>query len=227
MHKEPQLIHCRVELLYFPQEIPEERLRGFFGNISQSTGIKYKEFKILPNNEAIFRTVEGNNISLTFIRKDRLIIQDDFPQFPLDILKSNVESIVKSAYNFIRVPFFISQVSVIRRLYRLAKFNDARVFLGDNMCGMKDKLFPIFNRPAHIFGLRLSFPPFKENKIGYNLRIESYARDPQFIFVENMGVYNAPLTVNNINLILNNLDETNRFIEENTLEFVEQFDVSD
>lgn len=226
MHKESQLIHSRVELLYFPQNIPEERLREFFGNISQSTGIKYKEFKILPNNEAIFRTVEGSNISLTFIRRDRLIIQEDFPQFPLEILKSNVESIVKAAYNFIRVPFFVSQVSVIRRLYRPAKFNDARVFLGDNMCGMKDKLFPVFKRPAHIFGLRLSFPSFKENKIGYDLRIESYARDPKLIFVENMGVYNAPLTVNNINLILSNLDETNRFIEENTLEFLERFDVS-
>ena len=199
-------------------------MREFFNDIPKTVGISYKEFKILPNSEALFRTVEGNNISLTLIKKDRLIVQEEFPQMPLNVLKTNIASLVKGAYNFLRIPFFVSQVSVIRRLYQPTNFKDARVFLGNNMCGLKDRLFPVFNRPVHIFGLRFSFPPFKERKIGYDLRIESYARNPQLIFVENVGIYNEPLTVDRINLMLNNLEQTNRFIEENVLRFLEQFD---
>jgi hypothetical protein len=81
----------------------------------------------------------------------------------------------------------------------LAIDGDARNFIGERIMDFPPAKIRRFNRPLHVLGVRMMFPPFEaqatnketgevetlqEEKWGLDVKIESWMKDPSKLFVE-------------------------------------------
>lgn len=74
--------------------------------------------------------------------------------------------------------------------------DDARSFLGGYIMLMDPNKFDIIDRPLHLLGLRLYFPPCEEAVWGVNVRVESAIYDTNCIYIESEGGWDSTVEWN-------------------------------
>ena len=224
MHPEPMNILYRSELVHPPQEYTNKSLQKFYYELTQVEGLNFNKFEIVANGADI-SIKEERTVFSCMIRNDRIILTEEWAKCTLAEFQNRLNELVQLTLRSLNVKFFIAQTCVVRCLFMLTKLDDSRRFLGDEICQLKDKIFPQFKRPAHLFGLSLWFPRGKEDPLAFNLRIESFNEDTTKIFLENIGTYiGQPIIPDRLNLIVENLQRTNDFLVKNTFQFLEQFE---
>lgn len=111
---------------------------------------------------------------------------------------------------------------------------DARAFLGGWVMLMHPyKLAPI-ERPLHVLGVRLFFPPFDEDDEqaetrrktdwSVNVRVESSINDPGKLFLEADATWNEPIPWDNgvVNKAVECLGVTKAFMADKVVKFLQQ-----
>lgn len=229
MHPEAQIIHFGVELIHPPHSHEEQSLREFYFEISKLRwcGCDYKEFRLIPGG-AEMSSAKGRLRSVCSIRADRLTVFEDWTTVSLDEFATRVEEIAKRYLQMIAIKVFVVQHSVVRALLTPTYFKDTRAFLAETVCRLDgaQEIFPHFEqKPCHMFGLRLMFPPTENEPRRFSLRIESYNQDPSRVFVECIcDLEGPPTTEENLHTIDENLRRAYTYTTERTFSFLNQFD---
>ena len=112
----------------------------------------------------------------------------------------------------------------IRTLVNPRNFTDSREFLCRGMFGFDEEV-DVFARAPQLFGIRMVFPPDKDNPNAYSLRIESFNQDVRSIFIENQASYAPILVARGLDALVENVDNAYQFLVERALDFMANFDV--
>lgn len=227
MHPEVQTKYLHVELVHPPKNYPDKRL---FDKINQEIGEftpVFTQLQVLPQGTgAELRGKVGETGYFCRFGQDRVIVSEENPRSSVPEFQENALRIVNLALKTLLVQFFIAQTSIVRCVLVPSNYSDARLFLGEGVCSLKQQISNLAKAgPIHIFGLRLTFPATSQRQVAHNVRIESLAQDPRRIWVENVSVFaSRPITPGDLSLIEENIQEANRFVEEDIRNFLAQFD---
>jgi hypothetical protein len=227
MHPEPQTTYLRVELLHPPKDYRDKRV---FDKVNLEIGEfapVYSQLQVFGGGTGASLTgkVEETQYVCEF-RRDRLLVSEHNPRLGLADFDQNLLKIVNLALKTLQVQFFIAQSSIVRCVFMPSNFSDARVFLGERVCSLKDEISALAKAgPMHIFGLRFVFPATPQRRLAHNVRVESLLEDPRKVWVENGAVFaSRPITPAELSVISQNIRETSRFVEEDIFNFLAQFD---
>lgn len=80
-------------------------------------------------------------------------------------------------------------------------------------------------RPIHGCGIRLVFPPLRDNQSEYIIRVESLLKDISRILLENQARFFVPIQLQEDYLanIKEELDKTYSFLRQNISDFLMQY----
>ena len=227
MHPEPKTIYYYAALIHPPQVYSEKRVFDKINLRLSEMNMSYTDYRFRAEMGARFTGKVDNTTYHLVFQRDRIIVSEDWVTSDAAEFSDVVSRIAEMAAEELRIQFFINQIAVVRALFTPSNFPDSRVFLGDNLCGLKGKLSENFpSRPAATFGLRFSFPPTRDDPISFNVRMESYNRDPSQIFVEASShpVPRGPIKPDEGDRIMENISRAERFIMEDLFQFLDQFD---
>jgi len=212
-------------MVHIPSKHAFERLREVYNQVSNTCG--YDNFIRLPNGARLERGQgqgEGEEISTLTFLNDRVQMVEDHVTMPVDQIGKKLVEVLQKAMPILGLPFFLVQQYTVRAIATPNSFKNASEFIGRSLFRIRDEDVTLLERPTNIFGLRLVFPPTKSQPHHFNVRIEAYTRDPQSVYLENVGVYKAPLEFQRLEALKDNLEQTSEFLTGNVCRFLSQYD---
>jgi hypothetical protein len=155
-------------------------------------------------------------------------------QFTQDHLGTSVEEfgmkvadVLKTTMPLLQIPVILVQQGTVRVIASPNSFKTAAEFLARSIFRIRQEDLQLLGRPTSVFGFRLVFPPTKEHPAAYNVRIESYLRDPRSVYVENVGTFKAPIQLQSLDAVQRNLELTSQHIVDHVLPFLSRYDKKD
>ncbi len=118
----------------------------------------------------------------------------------------------------------LNSTALIRQLFRID--GDSRDFLAEHVMNIRPDRFGPLNRPIHLLGMRIAFPPYeaewregdetKTDKADWvlELKVESWLADPQMLFVEADANWHEPMQWNKqtVTTLVNRLQELTSYL---------------
>ena len=223
MLSEPRTISLLVELIHIPAKHPIEKLREVYNQVSTSCG--YDNFIRLASGARIERGQgEGEEVSTVTFQNDRLQMVEDNMTGSVEQAGKKLVAVLQKAMPILGIPFFLVQQYTVRAIATPNSFKNASEFIGRNLFRIREEDVAVLERPTNIFGLRLVFPPTKNHHHHFNVRIESYTRDPQSVYLENVGMFKMPIEMARLEELRKHLDQTSEFLSQNICSFLSQYD---
>lgn len=212
-----------VLLVHPPLLHSDKKLRELFNKLG--TIHEFTEYQQLTEGAAQFRRTwraTNERISCTF-RNDRVEIVHDFPTTDLQGFWRTVQDVLSESVKMLRIPAFVLQQYLIRKVANPLAVADARIFLTQKVCSIQDEQLQEFGRPLHGIGLRLFFPASQEAPAEYDVKVESLLRDPMQLFLENRAKFYVPVQTADLTPMKSNLEATEQFLTETVVRFLYQF----
>jgi hypothetical protein len=232
MYPEPITIFLGTALIHLPQNYEETDLRKFYAELAEKAkayGCNYEAFSIVGANSADLQTKRPEFLSRCLVRHDRICIEESASGVDIEGFVARVNEVAGIATDVLKTKMYIIQSCNVQCIFRPSSTKDARIFLSEKVCNLAggDKIFPHFDKkPAHLFGIRLSFLSTPDQPFAFDLRIESYNRNTSSIFTENIGNYmGQPIAPDNLKPLEANIRKTVDFLKRNTFQFLQQFDI--
>lgn len=227
MLSEPRTINLLTELIHVPAKHSVDNLRKVYNSICSSCG--YENFIRTGDGARVEQSkVEGSNgnSSVTF-RQDRIIVLEDRTTLSLEEYVHRLESVARTAMEVLKLPLFLVQQSTVRSLASPNFYKSSGEFLSKTLFKIDEDDMAPLGRPVNIFGLRLLFPATPDNPQQFNVRIESYVKDPRSVYIENVGMYKSPVQYQNLDVLGQNMESTAEFLSSNLCGFLTQYDRKD
>jgi hypothetical protein len=225
MLSEPRTISILAELIHIPTKQPFERLRDVYNAISGSCG--YDNCIRLPVGARLERgqgQSENEEVSTMTFLTDRVQMVEDNLAMSVEGVGKKLAAVLEKAMPTLGIPFFLAQQFTVRAIAAPNSFKTASEFIGRSLFRIGEEDVAVLERPTNIFGLRLIFPPTKNLAHNFNVRIEAYTRDPKSVYIENVGVFKAPIEFARLEVLQKNLELTSEFISSNVCRFLSQYD---
>ena len=116
---------------------------------------------------------------------------------PPEWIETRQMEVLRRFESFFRPTLILGSAAMIRATLKID--GDARVFLANHVMHLDQSRLRLFKRPAHLVGLRLSFPPYKlktdgaEKSEDWSLQVkaESLVEDPSKLYLEADGRWQA------------------------------------
>ena len=213
--------------MHQPRQHALPALQKLYYELSQTRNANYLISDFSPKAPPRFVTKRGNKSqSLVAFLPDRILIAEEWVDIPLSAYLDKLETIAEKAGAELGIPQFNAQTATIRTTFALTHFDDARVFLFEQMCGLEGKLGPFLGRPIGVGGLRLVLPETPDFPGTLNVIVESYRFSQNEIFVEVRGAFAAePITADSLDTIRSNFRVVRSFISDHIYPFLAQFDI--
>lgn len=218
-----RLYSMAIEAVYMPSQFDEKKCRGIFDRISDSHSIT--TYQSLPDNSVMMSSKdEKTNLSRYRISKDRISMTYDFCSQSMNYYQAMSDDFIKIFTEITGNSMFLMHSVIIRKLLNIKGIEDGRGFLIGKVFSMKEENFKSFGRPLHAMGVRMFFPPIKDDMNAYDVKIESWMEDYRTIFLECAGVYSVPVDIKTNSAGLgNDITKTDEFINNNVAGFLSQF----
>jgi hypothetical protein len=215
----------QTELLYPPVRLTEQALKDFAYQLDRR-GVSYNQSRYADNGlELVQSSTSSAELSRYVVKPDRLVVvHENVERLGFEIFCEKVEIIAKMCMEAFHLPFFLSQVHVIRKIVNPAGTPDARLYLLDHVCGFGEDRRKAFRRPVHGVGLRFVFPVVSnDDPYEFDVKVESFLRDGRLLFIENIGRFHPPVVANNLAALRAGLEKTNAFLLDQIAAFFAQF----
>lgn len=222
-----QLIHPPINL-----EGNKDSIKNIYHELSSVKVCNYDNisFDGFPTSPPRLTKKRDSTVSSCLFSRDHILIEEDWADITLENFSEKIKEILNKAFQLLNLTFLVIQVCTVRCLFTPGCSTDARVFLAEKACGLEGgKISPYFKRPAQMFGMRLLFPPLKDIPYSFDIRIESFNRDPRQIFVETKGTFPLihPITPTNVEVAGVNMTTTYGLCTNEIKNFLDQFDTSE
>jgi hypothetical protein len=231
VYPDSKTIYLGTELIYPPRKHEKTLLQQFYTALSTEAkfcGCDYDKFTYAGESRLDLRTGQGETLSQCLVMSDRIRLSEGTTA-SLEDFVTRIKEVAAIAGRVLNTGIYIIQSCNVQRLFRPSTSKDSRVFLAEKVCKMngKENISPYFeDKRAHVFGVRLAFPPTPDQEqAGFAVRIESDRRDIGWIWAENIGTYiAAPIKLDNLEPLGANMQRTAAFLTKNVFEFLSQFD---
>jgi len=219
-----RLLSVITELVFIPAHIEEKKFREIFDKVSEGHFIR--SYMLLPDSTIQMSGAkeERSDQVLYRIMKDRLFISYENCTSSLAYYYGLIRDLIEIFIKITGVPLFLMNSVTLRKLINIKGVNDSRDFLIKKVFKLNEENFKIFNRPIHMMGGHIFFPPIAENTTSHELRIESFMEDYKTLFVEAKSNFPQPIEPKSgADTISKNLNITDEFINNNAISFLTQF----
>ena len=232
-------MNITADVIFLPQpSLDFSKAQDIFRAISHETGMR--SFEHIGSKTVMKTPVDEKQESRLVLLRDRMSFSSSVvsgvSSIDKPIFRKNLRIVAEECFDKINIPFSVTRVWQIEVLLPISQLesggiSDTRVFLAEHAMGLdaQRKILPYFGRPAQTFGLRLVFPPnlgTPEDLLlnSFDLRLESYNRDPKYFFINNSATFPAPMFKGDYDLLDKELEEAEKFVKENVRDFLLQFD---
>lgn len=223
MLSEPRTISLITELIHVPVQHSPARLREVYGEVCTRCG--YENFLRIQGGARIERrNAEEEGFSQLNFLSDRIQLTEDHTGTSVDSFAKKAVAVLEAALPALQIPFLLVQQTTVRVVAMPNNFRSASEFLALSLFKIDSEKLKPLGRPTSVFGMRLLFPPTKDQPENYNVRIESYVRDAKALYVESVGTFKAPIQPANLSAVEVNLAKTSAFLTSNVMNFLSAYD---
>jgi hypothetical protein len=200
-----------------------ERLREIYNDVCRTCG--YENFLRIQGGARIERrSPEGEGYSQLTLLGDRIQLTEDHTGTSTEQFGKKVVAVLSAVLPALGIPLLLVQQNKVRATSTPMSFKTATEFLARRVFKIQPEQMEPLGRPTSIFGFRLVFPAHARHPENFNVRIESYVRDPQALYIENVGTFKTPIQSSTLPTVEDNLRITSAFISENILNFLSLYD---
>ncbi len=225
MQTEDRIIHFCIEMIHQPLALKRQELQKLYYELSQ-TRAGYDNIEMNNTAQAKFHSQRGKAQSLLVFLPDRELMVEEWADIPLSTFMEKARLAAPMIMQARAVSQIVIHSVTVRSTFALTHYEDARVFLLDNACQLAGRVNPFFQRPIATGGLRFVFPETNEHAGVLHLNIESFRHSNNEVFVEVKGIFGRqPVSADNVEPIITNLNQTRQFITERVYSFLQQFDI--
>jgi len=218
-------IAFRAELLFLPRSHPAEGLQRVHARAFASPSGRYANFTVVPGGAELSNPPPTPGAaSVATILGDRVRVQEHMTGLACEEFERRVVEVARIVLEELAVPAFVAQQFVVQSLVNPRFSGSAQEFMARQVLNQPAELMQSFEREPRLVGLRLTFPSEKPGQPFYNLRIESYQKDPRSLFIENTGVFQTAIDSSNVELIHSLFTQAYVFVETATLGFISKVD---
>lgn len=223
MLSEPRTISLLTELIHLPVVHSPEKLREVYNQACRTCG--YENFLRVPGGAKIERKEsEAEGFSQLSLLGDRIQLTEDHTGVSADQFTKKVLAVLSTAMPTLGIPLILVQQTTVRITAAPNSFRTAAEYLARSLFRIQSEDVEALGRPTTMFGFRLVFPQTQEHPQKYTVRVECYVRDGRSLYIENVGTFNAPIQLGQLEQVEKNLLMTSEFVVENVVKFLSKFD---
>ncbi len=213
-----------AELLHAPKQHDAAALQRVHTLAFADPKCSYQNFQVVPGGAAFFNPPTPSAVSAVHFLPDRIQIREEMTGISREEFQDRIERIAAYSLEHLAIEHFALQNFVVRSLVNARFYTDSKEFVRRSLLNMEDEDFECLEREPQIVGLRFFFPQTNETRGAFNVRIESYEKDPRSVFVENIGIFRSLVTGGNLNELTSNFFSTYDYLDSNIVDFLSQFD---
>ena len=234
MLSEPRTINYLSELIHVPISVQVENLRlaysklcekeGYENFIRTADGCRIEAGRIegqVPDKNSL----QGEQLSSLTFKKDRIQIVEENNRMSLEQYRSRVESVAQVATEVLKVPLFLVHQTTVRAITTPNCYKSAGEFLSDYLFKIQASEIQPLGRPTSVVGLRLLFPPTQNEPSKFNVRVETYLKEPRSLYLENVATFQQPTPAQSLSLLGEHVEKAANFVSNNLWTFLTQYDI--
>lgn len=234
MLSEPRTINYLGELIHVPVAATVEGLRSVYAELCEREG--YENFiRTADGCRLEGGAIEGQVIdptageapsrsTLTF-RKDRIQLIEENTDLSLEQYRARVVNVATVAMKVLKIPLILVHHATARAITTPNCYRSAGDFLAENLIRVQPARIEPLGRPTSFMGLRLFFPATADQPGKFNVRVETYLRDPRSLYLENVAMFQAPIKPSNVAELGQQVETAVNFVSNNLWSFLTQFDI--
>ncbi len=226
MHIEDRPIHFSAELIHNPTPINKESLQRLYYDLIGSP-VAYDSIDFSFPMQTRFYSTRGNRSqSIVLFLLDRTIIIEEWTSITFEEYLNKVKELGPKILQARNQMLFLAHTGTLRSTYALTRYDDAKSFIVDKLLNQSQELlFDYFGRPLATTGIRLVFPESNDTPGIYHVLVESFRHSKKELFVEVRGIFGRnPVSIQNIDLVIENLKEMREFLTKRVQPFLAQYD---
>jgi hypothetical protein len=222
---EPRTIAFGAEILHPPLQLRADMVQRIHNELFQRPELAYQNFQIAQDGIHLtnLATSPGQISSVTFL-PDRMVFREELRGTTIEDFATRVVNAAGVGFRMLGIPQTLGQQYWARSLVAPQHVRDSRTFVAERMLGGGAAALAPFGRPLHSAGIRLSFPSSQPTEPALNLRIEPWVQEPRSLWLEVVGQFGLPLTVERLPEVGAALYTTYRFLSGPALDYVAGFD---
>ncbi len=225
MQAEDRPIHFSTELLFPPFQLNTPVMQRIYYELSQHPLTAYDSADFNQAGPPRLVTARGKTQSVLLFLPDRLVVIEEWVDITLGQFIEKTRTIMATVFASCELENVIAQTVTLRTTFALTHFQDARVFLLDHVCGQEGSIWPHFQRPVGVGGIRFILPRTAEHPGDLHVIIESFIQSPNEVFVEVKGIF-GELQVNeaSVETLGANARHVRSFITQSVYPYLQQYD---
>lgn len=227
MQSEDRVIHFGVELIHKPIQHKKEALQKLYFELSQIRNAGYDSTDFTRMAQPRFYSKQGKRSqSVALFLPDRVLMVEEWADIPMSAFLERVEAMAEKVLEFGEFETFLAHTATIRSTFALSHFDDARVFLLEQVCQQGNRIGPHFQRPIAVGGLRFTLPETDEYPGNLQVNIESFRQSRSEVYVEVKGIFaRQKVSGAELDVVLDHVRGVRSFITERVFPYLDQYDL--
>ncbi len=225
MQFEDRPIHFSTELIHVPSPPQVSALQKLYFELSRTRAAYDSSDFSMPGPFRFYSRRGARTQSVGLFLPDRVVLIEEWVDLALHDFTEKIRTVCNLLPETIGVKGFLAQTVTIRTTFGLSRFEDARVFLMDHMCGQAGRIQPAFQRPVSVGGLRFVLPETPQHRGLFTVVIESFHESVREVYVEVKGVFgNQTIACDDVEPACANVQQVRDFIGARVFPYLNQYD---
>jgi hypothetical protein len=228
MQSEDRVIHFGVELLHKPIKHKKDVLQKLYFDLSQTHNGGYDSTDFTHPMRPRFYSKQGKRSqSVAMFLPDRVLLVEEWADIPMSSFLERTEAVATRVLEMDGIAPFVAHTATIRSTFALTHFDDARVFLLEQVCNQAGKIGPHFQRPVAVGGLRFTLPETDEYPGNVQITIESFRQSRNEVYVEAKGIFTREkIASGEVDIVVDHIRGIRSFITDRVFPYLNQYDVA-
>ncbi len=210
----PSSLLAQTSTMRFPPVQPSSaQFRGVFNRLSAVGTFNYS-----VSGEGVELTTparEDGERTRILLGRDSVRVEFDPTRKSVDFAAEELSVVLKEVAAEFRIPVFVHQIHVLRKVFPLAGKTDACSFLMRQVVQLAPDRLAGWKRPFSSVGLRFVFPPLQVNDLtAHELKLDCFPPDPAKLLAEDTASFLVPMPAGQWDALKANLKEASRFLDE-------------